>query len=376
MVSAWHLLTDTNPYDDQATTTMTLNDERQAQCRTFLHQRGLDPRSLSPLIQDASFRRYFRLSDTDRPILLMDAPLKLENVGQFAKIARHLTAVGLKAPEIIDFDQEYGLLLLEDFGDDTFTRLIASGTDDTSLYPLAVDVLIALHSHPDAAAIDLPLYDRNLFIQEALLLTDWYAPVIRNNPTSAEMRHSYISIWQEILDSLPEPAHSLVLRDFHVDNLMRVPPGIGISGCGLLDFQDAVIGPMAYDLVSLLEDARRDINPNLVVSMIQRYHEAMPLLEVENFRSWYHVLGAQRHCKVAGIFLRLLLRDGKSDYVRHIPRVIHLLEQKFDVPELLPLRQWLDFWLPERNQSLPNFEAAAIRRLIGIDDPDSQLPRT
>ena len=376
MVSAWHLLTDTNPYDAQATTTMTFNDERQAQRRTFLHQHGLDPRSLSPLIQDASFRRYFRLSDTDRPFLLMDAPLELENVGQFAKIARHLTAVGLKAPEIIDFDQDYGLLLLEDFGDDTFTRLIASGTDDTSLYPLAVDVLIALHSHPDAAAIDLPLYDRNLFIQEALLLTDWYAPVIRNNSTSAEMRHSYISIWQEILDALPEPAHSLVLRDFHVDNLMRVPPGIGISGCGLLDFQDAVIGPMAYDLVSLLEDARRDINPNLVVSMIQRYHDAMPLLEIENFRRWYHVLGAQRHCKVAGIFLRLLLRDGKSDYVRHIPRVIHLLEQKFDVPELLPLRQWLDYWLPERNQSLPNFEAAAIRRLIGIDDPDSQLPRT
>jgi len=376
MVSAWHLLTDINPYDGQATTTMTLNDERQAQYRTFLHQRGLDPRSLSPLIQDASFRRYFRLSNTDRPILLMDAPLELEDVGQFAKIARHLTAVGLKAPEIIDFDQEYGLLLLEDFGDDTFTRLIAAGTDDTSLYPLAVDVLIALHSHPDAAAIDLPLYDRNLLIQEALLLTDWYAPVIRNNTTSAEMRHSYISIWQEILDSLPEPAHSLVLRDFHVDNLMRVPPGIGTSGCGLLDFQDAVIGPMAYDLVSLLEDARRDINPNLVVSMIQRYHEAMPLLEIENFRSWYHVLGAQRHCKVAGIFLRLLLRDGKSHYVRHIPRVMHLLEQKFNRPELLPLRQWLDFWLPERNQPLPDFKAGAIRQLIGIDDPESQLPRT
>ena len=376
MVSAWHLLTDTNPYDDQATTTMTLNDERQAQCRTFLHQRGLDPRSLSPLNQEASFRRYFRLSDTDRPILLMDAPLELENVGQFAKIAHHLTAVGLKAPEIIDFDQEYGFLLLEDFGDDTFTRLIASGTDDTSLYPLAVDVLIALHSHPDAAAIDLPLYDRDLLIQEALLLTDWYAPVIRNNTTSTEMRHSYISIWQEILDSLPEPAHSLVLRDFHVDNLMRVPPGIGPSGCGLLDFQDAVIGPMAYDLVSLLEDARRDINPNLVVSMIQRYHEAMPLLEIENFRSWYHVLGAQRHCKVAGIFLRLLLRDGKSHYVRHIPRVMHLLEQKFNRPELLPLRQWLDFWLPERNQPLPDFKAGAIRQLIGIDDPESQLPRT
>ncbi|MEC8871671.1 MAG: phosphotransferase [Pseudomonadota bacterium] len=369
-------MTDINPYDGQATTTMTLNDERQAQYRTFLHQRGLDPRSLSLLIQDASFRRYFRLSNTDRPILLMDAPLELEDVGQFAKIARHLTAVGLKAPEIIDFDQEYGLLLLEDFGDDTFTRLIAAGTDDTSLYPLAVDVLIALHSHPDAAAIDLPLYDRDLLIQEALLLTDWYAPVIRNNTTSTEMRHSYISIWQEILDSLPEPAHSLVLRDFHVDNLMRVPPGIGTSGCGLLDFQDAVIGPMAYDLVSLLEDARRDINPNLVVSMIQRYHEAMPLLEIENFRSWYHVLGAQRHCKVAGIFLRLLLRDGKSHYVRHIPRVMHLLEQKFNRPELLPLRQWLDFWLPERSQPLPDFKAGAIRQLIGIDDPESQLPRT
>ena len=133
---------------------------------------------------------------------------------------------------------------------------------------------------------------------------------------------------------------------------------------------------MAYDLVSLLEDARRDINPSLVVSMIQRYHEAMPLLEIENFRSWYHVLGAQRHCKVAGIFLRLLLRDGKSHYVRHIPRVMHLLEQKFNRPELLPLRQWLDFWLPERNQPLPDFKAGTIRQLIGIDDPESQLPRT
>ena len=376
MVSAWYLLTDTNPYDGQATTTMTLNDERQAQCRTFLHQRGLDPRSLSPLIQDASFRRYFRLSDTDKPTLLMDAPLELEDVGQFAKIARHLTAIGLKAPEIIDFDQKYGLLLLEDFGDDTFTRLIATGTDDTSLYPLAVDVLIALHSHPDAVAIDLPLYDRHLLIQEALLLTDWYAPVIRNNTTSAEMRHSYISIWQEILDGLPEPAHSLVLRDFHVDNLMWVPPETGISGCGLLDFQDAVIGPMAYDVVSLLEDARRDISPNLVESMIQRYHEGMPLLEIENFRTWYHVLGAQRHCKVAGIFLRLLLRDDKSHYIRHIPRVMHLLEQQLTTPILLPLRQWLDLWLPERNQALPDFETVEIRQLVGVDDPESQPPGT
>ena len=352
------------------------NDERQTQCRTFLQQRGFNPRSLSPLIQDASFRQYFRLSNTDRPTLLMDAPLEIEDVGQFAKIARHLTSLGLKAPEIIDFDQQSGLLLLEDFGDDTFTSLIAAGTDDTTLYPLAVDVLIALHSHPDAAAIDLPLYDHNLFIQEALLLTDWYAPVIRNITTSAEMRHSYISTWQEILDGLPEPAQSLVLRDFHVDNLMRVPPGIGISGCGLLDFQDAVIGPMAYDLVSLLEDARRDVNSYLIKSMLQRYHEALPLLEIENFRSWYNVLGAQRHCKVAGIFFRLLLRDNKSHYVRHIPRVMQLLENKLKVPELFPLRQWLDSWLPDRSRPLPAFEAAAIRRLIGVDIPELQRPRT
>ena len=375
MVPAWYLLTDTNPYDGQATTEMMLNDERQAQRRTFLQQHGLDERSLVPLIQDASFRRYFRLSDPAKPILLMDAPPELEDVGQFAKIAHHLTAIGLKAPEIIDFNKEYGFLLLEDFGDDTFTRLIAADTDDISLYPLAVDVLIALHSHPNAGAIDLPLYDRNLFIQEALLLPDWYAPVIRNNATNAEMRHSYMSIWQEILEGLPEPAHSLVLRDFHVDNLMRVPPGTGISGCGLLDFQDAVIGPMAYDLVSLLEDARHDIDPVLVESMIRRYHEAMPLLEIENFRIWYRVLGAQRHCKVAGIFFRLLLRDDKPHYVIHIPRVMQLLEQNLSEPELLPLRQWLDHWLPERNQPLPDFETAAIRQLIGVDDPESQPPR-
>ena len=133
---------------------------------------------------------------------------------------------------------------------------------------------------------------------------------------------------------------------------------------------------MAYDVVSLLEDARRDISPNLGESMIQRYHEGMPLLEIENFRTWYHVLGAQRHCKVAGIFLRLLLRDDKSHYIRHIPRVMHLLEQQLTTPILLPLRQWLDLWLPERNQALPDFETVEIRQLVGVDDPESQPPGT
>jgi hypothetical protein len=147
-------------------------------------------------------------------------------------------------------------------------------------------------------------------------------------------------------------------------------PGLGdeTSDCGLLDFQDAVIGPVAYDVVSLLEDARRDVTSELKEQMRRRYLEARPLLEIENFDLWYKVLGAQRHCKVAGIFLRLLLRDGKPHYLRHIPRVVALLEDGLNHPTMQPLRQWLNDWLPERLNPFPEFSVERARSLIEIPE--------
>jgi aminoglycoside/choline kinase family phosphotransferase len=298
----------------------------------------------------------------------MDAPAGLEDIGRFATVAQHLLNIGFKAPKIIGMDREDGLLLLEDFGDKTFTRLIADGADDTTLYAMAIDVLIALHNHPRAASIDLPLYDQDKLIEEALLLTDWYAPVVRHRTTNTKMRQSYITVWRDIIDSLPEPPTTLVLRDFHVDNLMCLQPVDGLWSCGLLDFQDAVIGPPPYDVVSLLEDARREIDSALVEAMKRRYLDTMPLLDIENFNIWYKVLGVQRHCKIAGIFLRLLLRDGKPIYVKHIPRVTRLLERGLDTPVLWPLRQWLDYWLPQRNHPFPDVKVHEVRQLIELDD--------
>ena len=344
------------------------SQQRQIQRLSFLGRCGLKNRALVPLGPDASFRRYFRLAGSGPALLLMDAPPEFEDVDTFGRVARHLARLGLRVPQILHMDKDLGFIVLDDFGDRTFTRLIDSGCDEAALYAQAIDVLITVHDHPDAIDIDLPDYDRKRLIDEALLLPDWYAPLIRDRTTDADMRHSYYAVWRQILDRLPEPATSLVLRDFHVDNLMRPGSGDETSDCGLLDFQDAVIGPVAYDVVSLLEDARRDVTSGLKEQMRRRYLEARPLLEIENFDLWYKVLGAQRHCKVAGIFLRLLLRDGKPHYLRHIPRVVALLEDGLNDPTMQPLRQWLNDWLPERLNPFPEISVERARSLIDIPE--------
>ena len=174
-----------------------------------------------------------------------------------------------------------------------------------------------------------------------MLLPDWFLPLLSGQPTPPQKRESYQRIWETVFDSLPTPAITLVLRDFHVDNLMAIPADEPLRQIGLLDFQDALVGPVAYDLMSLLEDARRDLPSLLVNSMRERYLQAMPLLDLENFQLWYRILAAQRHCKVAGIFSRLAIRDDKPQYLNHIPRVLGLLQSHLEDPLLRPLGDWL-----------------------------------
>ena len=340
--------------------------QRRTQCDSFLDRCKLSHRELTPLGTDASFRRYYRLAGPGPALLLMDAPPEFEDVDAFGHVARHLLRLGFRAPQIHHLDRDLGFIVLEDFGDQTFTRLIDSGYDEATLYAQAIDLLIGIHEHPHATEIELPDYDQKRLIDEALLLPDWFAPVARDCVTSTDLRTSYCAVWREILDSLPQPAASLVLRDFHVDNLMRPDLGNQYTDCGLLDFQDAVIGPVAYDVVSLLEDARRDVTTGLQEQMRRRYLEARPLLDIENFDLWYRALGTQRHCKVAGIFVRLFVRDGKPGYLRHIPRVMALLEHGLDAQVMRPLRQWLDEWLPERLNPFPNVNLGQARTLIEI----------
>ncbi len=322
---------------------MSRAESRQA----FLQRSSFAGASLEALPADASFRSYYRICDGDKPALLMDAPPPQEDVRPFVRIARHLNALGLSAPRIYDSDEDQGFLTLEDFGDETYTRLLAAGESEQELYELGIDALATLHQHPQAAAVEAPIYNKELLLDESLIFTEWFYPqVIGSKPTQSALSE-YLSAWQAILDSLPEPATSLVLRDYHVDNLMRLRGRKGVAACGLLDFQDALIGPTAYDVVSLLEDARRDLSAGLVDSMLQRYGAAD-----ENFMSWYHVLGAQRHCRVLGVFVRLFERDGKDVYLKHLARVARLLQSHLNRTELEPLQEWVEQHLGDRLNNL------------------------
>lgn len=335
--------------------------ERRELIEAFLADAGWAGAEHRPLSGDASFRRYERVSLNGRRAMLMDAPPEHEDVRPFLRIARHLKGLGLSAPDILGEDEGNGFLLLEDLGDDTYTRMLADGADEEALYALATDVLIDLHRRPPAEALPegLPHYDDDRLLEEACLLTDWYLPAIVGEEPSGDIRADYVAAWRDLFPLVHAQALTLVLRDYHVDNLMWLPDRDGVARCGLLDFQDAVAGAPAYDLMSLLEDARRDIDSGLIRHMMDRYLTAFPDLDRESFEAVFAILGAQRHAKVIGIFTRLCLRDGKPVYLEHIPRVWRLLERSCEHPRLNGVRRWLDTHIPKENRGIPPCPAAA-----------------
>ena len=332
--------------------------DRKDLIEAFLTDAGWAGAARHRLAGDASFRRYERITGPRGRAMLMDAPPPKEDVRPFLAVAAHLRALGYSAPAVLAEDRAAGLLLLEDFGDDTFTRLLAAGADETSLYALAVDVLIDLHRHPRATAIALPPYDQERLLAEAALLTDWYLPAI-GAPVSSAAREDYLARWRAAFRVFADTLPTLVLRDYHVDNLMQLGGRAGVAACGLLDFQDAVLGSPAYDLVSLLEDARRDVTPSIVAAMQARYAAAFPRFDRDRFMAAYAVLGAQRNAKIVGIFTRLMVRDGKPHYLAHIPRVWRLLEGDLAHPVLADMRAWFDRHVPRTGRVMPKLAVPA-----------------
>jgi hypothetical protein len=332
--------------------------ERNQAIADFLGAAGWAAVQPAVLAGDASFRRYYRLIDGERRAVLMDAPPPHEDVRPFVQVAGMLRRHGLSAPEIYAEDRELGLLLIEDFGDDTYTRLIACGADEADLYKLAIDTLVALQRAVTTAP-DLPPYDEERLLAEAALLIDWYAPEMLGAPLSADLREEYSALWREALALAALPGPTLVLRDYHVDNLMLLPGRNGVQRCGLLDFQDALAGPAGYDLVSLLEDARRDVPAALRAAMTERYLGAFPGIDRGGFRRSAAILAAQRNAKIIGIFTRLWRRDGKPQYLGHIPRVWRLLEADLREPALHKLHAWLYRYLPPASRRIPGRRSAA-----------------
>jgi aminoglycoside/choline kinase family phosphotransferase len=329
--------------------------DRARTIAAFLASAGWDHAERRPLAGDASARRYERLIRPDGAhAILMDSPTPKDDVIPFVAVDVLLRELNLSAPEIFADRADEGLLLLEDFGDGTFTRLLDGGADPHSLYRLAVDALIALHrhfntSHP--ATLALPRFDADQFIDQVMLFADIWMPTALGLPAGypldpaarTELRDSWRAVIPDAVSAVPA---SLLLRDYHVDNLIRLPDRADAAACGLLDFQNAGIGPVSYDLVSLLEDARRDVPADLAATLLDHYLAAFPDLDPAAFRRSYAVLGAVRHTRITAVFARLWLRDRRPDYLHFLPRVWRLLEGQLGQPPLAPVRAWFDRHLP------------------------------
>jgi len=312
----------------------------------FLARAGWPGARIEPLAGDASFRRYFRVIHPDHGVaVLMDAPPQHEDVRPFIAIAEHLDANGLRAPRILARDLGEGLLLLEDFGDDRVGPVLARGAgDETAIYADAVDTLVALGKHPLPDAI--APYDEAAMLREVELFIDWYAPALDMDVDPDGFIAAWKKSWKGLLERTA--AHPvLVLRDYHADNLMLLKEG----GLGLLDFQDALAGHPAYDLVSLLQDARRDVAPSLEAAMLARYRAQADIGETATFEADYQLLGAQRNVKILGIFTRLWKRDGKPHYLKLQPRVWGLVERNLSHPATRAVADWFAANVPPEKRA-------------------------
>ncbi len=334
--------------------------ERAALMESFLAAHGWSGEHRSVLAEDASFRRYERLVNDWRRAVLMDAPPDHEDVRPFVAMANRLRAHGFSAPEVLEADIENGFLLLEDLGDDTFTAMLRQGADEATLYAQATEFLIQLHRHEvaDGANSDpeghLAPYGADQAVEHARLFLDWYFPAATGATISQEGSDAFDAAWRACLPIAYRTRQGVTLYDFMVDNLMWLPDRDGVGCVGLLDFQDAVWAPVTYDLASLLEDARRDVSPEVAAAMKQRFLDAFPTLDRTDFDASYAIMAAQRSTRILGVFTRLWRRDGKAGYLQHIDRVWRWLEGDLAHPSLAPVRAWFDAWRPPETRTRPD----------------------
>jgi aminoglycoside/choline kinase family phosphotransferase len=304
----------------------------------FLAGAGWQGAEIEPLPGDASFRRYFRVRRGEQTAMLMDAPPPNEDPTPFLRAARWLDGNNMRAPRILADDPERGLVLLEDFGTARMRDYLdAWPGDEADVYRGAIDALVALHQLPAGPFLD---YTMSEYQREVRLFIDWYCTAQKLYVDVP----GFTAAWESVLaDLLPRQRPGVtVLRDYHAENIMLLG---SLANQGLLDFQDALVGHPAYDLVSLLQDARRDVAPELEAAMFDHYIRSAGG-DAEQFLADYARLGAQRNTKIVGIFVRLWKRDGKPRYLDLIPRVWGLLERDLAHPALAPVAAWFDANIP------------------------------
>src|SRR3954468_3990239 len=353
----------------------------------FLRQSGWGDAAVAPLPGDASTRTYARLTRGGETAMLMHQPQAAETAtaaagaseserralgynavarlagadcGRFAAVAEYLRGRGLAAPQIYAADLPRGLAIIEDFGDALFADVLKDGASEEELYKAAVEILARLHAQPAPAELPggfpLHAYDQLALLAETDLLTQWFVPLaLGRQATEAELAE-HRSLWRAALDGIADSSAVFVHRDYHAQNLIWMPQRSGLGRVGLIDFQDAVAGSPAYDLISLLEDARRDVSPDIAMRATRHYLEAMqaqgtPLDEAQ-FRREMAVMAAQRNAKIVGIFARLYKRDGKARYLAFLPRVWAYLERDLAHPALADLQAWYDRVIPRHKRAV------------------------
>ena len=316
--------------------------DRAALKAAFLRRVGWGDAAQIPLAGDASDRSYDRLHLGDRTTVLMDSPPGTgDNPADFTRIARHLRQIGLSAPEVLAEDFAVGFLLLEDLGDGLLGRCIATDPAlEMPLYTIATDVLLHLQSHP--APPDVPNLTAEAWAEAAMLVLDWYRFALTGDRTDpAQLRNALTRLLKTHADG-PRVA---ILRDYHAENLLFLPDRPGLARLGLLDFQLAQLGQPLYDLVSLLQDARRDVPQAVEQAMIARFAKATAA--PDNFRQSYAILGVQRALRILGIFARLCLVAGKPGYLPLIPRVWAHLQRNLATPGLEEIAALCSDLLPQ-----------------------------
>lgn len=337
---------------------------------------------LTYLQGDASPRRYARITRKNgERCILMDSPRQpdgpavrdgkpysriahlAEDVRPFVAVGNALSAAGFSAPEIIGHNLQRGFLLIEDLGDAVFGAEVHRGADQHALWQRGVDTLVALSKNrpsgplplPDGTAHTLPNLDHDTLHIETDLLLDWYWPALHGAPTPASTRDDFTRLWQDIFTRVLKAPKGWLLRDYHSPNLIAVDNRPPPRDVGIIDFQDALFGPEAYDLVSLLQDARLDVPENIEARLLDRYIASAVTSErnAAQFRFEYAALGAQRNTKILGIFARLAKRDGKRAYLAHIPRIWGYLARDLNHPDLSSLKAWYDAHMPASERTRP-----------------------
>ncbi|MDD3668705.1 MAG: phosphotransferase [Alphaproteobacteria bacterium] len=326
---------------------------RDEEITDFLGKSGWKGARRVPLAADASLRVYDRVMLDGRTGVLMNVlpvrnaerflPQQLVLVREFVIVDGLLRDIGIRAPEIYAKDIDAGLMLLEDFGDNSFTRLLDAGRDARALYRLATDAAIHIKRNLRLPDNMIVTHDPRLMRADMQHLLDWVIPYVSQTALSAEALAEYDALAVDLIARIQKMPKGLALYDYHVDNLMLTPDG----ACGVLDFQDVRLTGATYDIMSLLNDERRDVPEDVRAEMLARYYAAFPELDTPEIRALSNLLILERHIKVVGQFTRFYVNDKRDKYLKYLPLIWTKIERRLEAPECRPLKKWLDAHVPQ-----------------------------